>query len=387
MPTKYPTSIDGNSELPLTTDNVTKVQASVVNNIRGAVFAIERELGLEPSGTFSTVRARLDALEAGNGGGGGETPAVPLRAYWSKTIYIATGGTSSTTISAATLNAASITGIPGADATLLIPVRGIVTTGVYNLCKLRYSDTGLTVVDESDDQIFGRLTFNGSNYVVTYYKLSGGTYVATSLPGTESSLPNIGLLFSEILNHDEVPGSASLIDEAGWAFSAGSGGSVAVGADTQIPVSSGGIFVYSNDLTLNSGALTISNGFTNGTLILAGIGNPAPSVGTIRLAYASSVYALGSDLATDHVLLQFGVLATDYFEIGDGTYTGQLDFQGFGIKNQGTLRFSSDATGIGFYTAATVDQQLVVGTVGENDALRNLITAIANLGLIIDGTT
>ena len=64
MSTKYPSQIDGQTQLPLTIDLVTPVRAEVVNNIRGAVIAIEAELGADPSREFGTVRARIDALEA-----------------------------------------------------------------------------------------------------------------------------------------------------------------------------------------------------------------------------------------------------------------------------------------------------------------------------------
>ncbi len=61
--TKYPLQIDGNSELPTTYDNITQVKGEVPNLLRGAIIAIESQLGQVPAGTFSTVRARLDALE------------------------------------------------------------------------------------------------------------------------------------------------------------------------------------------------------------------------------------------------------------------------------------------------------------------------------------
>ncbi len=69
--TKYPGAIDSTTELPVATDLVTPVNAEVVNRHRDAVVAIEGELGVEPSGTYTTVRARLDAMELGGGGGGG----------------------------------------------------------------------------------------------------------------------------------------------------------------------------------------------------------------------------------------------------------------------------------------------------------------------------
>ena len=76
MVTKYPARIDTSAELPTVIDNVTPFTADVVNRLRDAILAIEQELGIKPSGTFTTVRARLDWLEehisdAYGGGGGG----------------------------------------------------------------------------------------------------------------------------------------------------------------------------------------------------------------------------------------------------------------------------------------------------------------------------
>lgn len=70
MTTKYPNSIDTNTELPLSTDNVTQVASIVPNNLRGAVLAIETELGISPAREFATVRARLDSMQASISGQG-----------------------------------------------------------------------------------------------------------------------------------------------------------------------------------------------------------------------------------------------------------------------------------------------------------------------------
>lgn len=61
--TKYPNQIDGEAELPLSTDLVTPVQAEVVNRLRDAILAIEAELGTLPSSTFGSVKARFDAMQ------------------------------------------------------------------------------------------------------------------------------------------------------------------------------------------------------------------------------------------------------------------------------------------------------------------------------------
>jgi hypothetical protein len=61
--TIYPSGIDSTVELPDVVDNVTHINAVVINSLRDVLFAIEGELGINPSGTYATVRARLDYLE------------------------------------------------------------------------------------------------------------------------------------------------------------------------------------------------------------------------------------------------------------------------------------------------------------------------------------
>jgi len=59
----YPNAIDGYKQIPLVVDQVTRVDAISVNSLRCAIINIEEELGVEPSGTYDTVRARLDDLK------------------------------------------------------------------------------------------------------------------------------------------------------------------------------------------------------------------------------------------------------------------------------------------------------------------------------------
>lgn len=62
--TVYPDALDSSTELPVAVDSVTPVKAEVVNRQRSAILAIEAELGIQPSSTYTTVRARLDALDS-----------------------------------------------------------------------------------------------------------------------------------------------------------------------------------------------------------------------------------------------------------------------------------------------------------------------------------
>jgi hypothetical protein len=77
--TKYPNQIDTSTELPKATDLITPINSEFVNRLREAILAIENELGAQPSGTNSTVRARLDYLDSRIGttdGGTGESVSL-----------------------------------------------------------------------------------------------------------------------------------------------------------------------------------------------------------------------------------------------------------------------------------------------------------------------
>lgn len=63
MVTRYPTDLDDLTNYPDIIDGITNFKASTFNNLKEALFAIEAELGVKPSGVYSTVRQRLDMLE------------------------------------------------------------------------------------------------------------------------------------------------------------------------------------------------------------------------------------------------------------------------------------------------------------------------------------
>lgn len=62
MATAYPNKVDTSTELPITVDRQTGVDAIVVNRLRDAIIAIEQELGVNPSGDQSTVKDRFDVV-------------------------------------------------------------------------------------------------------------------------------------------------------------------------------------------------------------------------------------------------------------------------------------------------------------------------------------
>jgi hypothetical protein len=62
MVTQYPAAIDTNITLQPITDGK-PVTGSSVDQLRVAIIAIESQLGVKPSATYATVRARLDTIE------------------------------------------------------------------------------------------------------------------------------------------------------------------------------------------------------------------------------------------------------------------------------------------------------------------------------------
>lgn len=64
MATIYPARIDNSITLPSVVDGTTSLNAGSINRLRDAIVAVETELGVKPSGVYTTVRQRLDALES-----------------------------------------------------------------------------------------------------------------------------------------------------------------------------------------------------------------------------------------------------------------------------------------------------------------------------------
>lgn len=63
MSTRYPARIDDSITLPISSDNSTLVRASVLNEIREALIAIETTLGVNPASIYGTIRERLNTID------------------------------------------------------------------------------------------------------------------------------------------------------------------------------------------------------------------------------------------------------------------------------------------------------------------------------------
>lgn len=65
--TVYPLEIDSDSDIIRISDNITELGSEAINQLRDAVFAIEQELGIQPSGSMTSVAARLNISLNANG--------------------------------------------------------------------------------------------------------------------------------------------------------------------------------------------------------------------------------------------------------------------------------------------------------------------------------
>jgi hypothetical protein len=65
--TVYPNAIDGDAELIRVDDAITEIGAEAINQLREAVFAIQQELGIRPSGTVGSLADRLSVFLNDNG--------------------------------------------------------------------------------------------------------------------------------------------------------------------------------------------------------------------------------------------------------------------------------------------------------------------------------
>src|SRR5271157_4685376 len=65
--TVYPNSIDSDLELPRLDNNITEINADSINNIRDAVLAIEKNLGINLQGNENSLADRINVSIDGNG--------------------------------------------------------------------------------------------------------------------------------------------------------------------------------------------------------------------------------------------------------------------------------------------------------------------------------
>lgn len=266
-----------------------------------------------------------------------------LRTEWSIFTYTATANTTSTTISASSLQAASVTGASGGNPATSPPTRGIVTTGSGGFVKLRLVSSALSL-DDSGSQIFGRLTFVGGNYLLTYKKIVSGSEVSATLPG--SSTYSVQMMFQEVMVFGEIPAGSDTIFGTNLELLP-SGNTIA-----------GDLVVNGNTTLGDSSSDTIT---TNARFITDLVPNPdnTVSLGSSALRFANGNF-------------------TQYTARADNTNTIKSIFNGTGITATGTS-FSIDGNNsiqIGPSTATAVilgRSGITTSVVGTFNPTQNMV--------------
>lgn len=194
MSSRYPSQIDSSLTLPIVTDNFSPVSGSVINSLREAIINVEAELGIKPSGTGGTVRARLEQLDtlignfasAGDISGNLNTPLViglqgnPISsatpsinqalvwngAHWAPANVVGSGGGGGDFIAGGDLSGTSssqtVIKINGAT----VPAAGSLTTGhvlqVSGTSATTYGYITNSNVDSSAAISYSKLNLSGS---------------------------------------------------------------------------------------------------------------------------------------------------------------------------------------------------------------------------------
>lgn len=191
--TNYPNQIDTTNELPKATDNVTPVKAELFNRLRDAIVAIETELGIQPSSTFSTVKARLDALDSTITTIIGPAPTPEPNIITETIITTDTTPTIITTFpvtnNATTVIWATVVARNPADGTTLVATRRIILRRIDEAFGGTDSTIGTDFNDNlpsSPEQLIGTTDISSSGLYGALGSLDGKTLIGDSGTGVNT---------------------------------------------------------------------------------------------------------------------------------------------------------------------------------------------------------
>jgi len=236
-----------------------------------------------------------------------------------------------------------------------------------------------TSVQFNNAGVFGgsaNFTYNTGTNTVSFGNITGSALGMTIQPLAPTSVENAGQLTLRARNAVKANSSGGeILLATGTPTGTGDRGRVVVQAGT---------FSYqgASASTFDGGSFTATcgNGFRTGGGYLAVCGNGTGTVGTGGSAY----FETGS--AT-----QAGGTAGDaYFYVGRNEITDQGGAFRFGSSTFGdAIYITHDAIDLqmGFFNTAPVYKPVVTGSRASGAALQNLLTQLANLGLITDSTT
>lgn len=263
--TIFPCGIDGSDQLPIAVDNVTPVKGEVINRLRDSTIAIESELGIQPSGTYTTVRARLDDIDA-----------------ILQTIITGGGGTISAILKDGALIRAQVTGI------------NFIGSGVAVVSSPTVGQVDVTVSGNqtlATTLSFGKTT-NGHNIIISSgdsitgsVGVSGGTLSLTSGAATNGS----GGLINVAASNAVTSGTGGAIEiTSGNGAGNGSGGIIGLSSGSGSGTGAGG------DLVLMSGSGGVTNASSGNVIIIPGTKSGGGTQGVVEITGVGSALRLDS---------------------------------------------------------------------------------------------
>ena len=151
--TLYPNQKDTNDFMEVI-DGSTRINSTLLSKFSGAILAIEKELGIKPSGVYSDVRQRLDALETMTiyGASHSTTIATEVLFDWLSPIISTPGGSVvlSTTIGKVSINLYREAGFPDGYGTIEFKNAFYVDTDIdwFELSLWETSSTPVEIISD-----------------------------------------------------------------------------------------------------------------------------------------------------------------------------------------------------------------------------------------------
>lgn len=376
MATQYPNGIDNTSSLPYVTNGVSPMVGDDVNRLRDAIVAVETELGANPSGTFTSVDARLGAAE------------TAISDYANSTFLVLStdGFISQERVFAPSVNFAVVDGGAGAnyeiDLAANVGIGTITPASDYSLTLDGDGSTrigGVTLRNAGTDTFYiGSATASDSANISLMNPNTG--YVALGTDGTErvriTSAGDIGLGTTSPAGRLHISGGDLLVDAGdvgiGTLSPAGllhvSGGDLLVdtgdvGIGTVAPA--GRLHVSGGDLLVDTGDVGIGTitpsellHVSGGNLLLESTAGAGVPYATLKGTQGGIQLASSNDIGKLDVLDSAGVATISLLNNGDNRLVG-VDNVDFSFYTNNTERMRITASG-----------ELLVNTTTNPDSAR-----------------
>ena len=340
MSTTYPSQIDTSITLPNVIDLVTPVAAASVNQLRDAILAIENAIGTSPAGMYSTLRARLDAIDttAGAavtiggdiGGTFGSPKVIGIQGYpvssnppiqgeflaWDGYQYTPTTNILSANITAANADI-------GSASVALMNIHGKAVFDGIMTALPSGAGQGIMYYDTTTNKF--KISENGGAYINLLPTLTG-TNKQVVFNDNGSFGTNVGFTYDKASGKlgtstvSSIPNSSSLTFET-----------TAFGNFAFLDTNTVRMFLTSTDLTIGV-SKTIENGNSNLTII-----NETASVQTTN-ATTTNLYTWSIPFGTTTVNVEIQGLKSDY--TAAASFKRSITFR----NNSGTVTIVGSST-------------------------------------------